>query len=95
MHTAIAAGDNEAAAEIAGELIKAKIAENIAKGKSADKAKNDVYYGVRSSIASNWKEAYLKASSTERAEIRASLYATGAYSSLYALDKTLANWRNG
>ena len=95
MHTAIAAKDNEAAAEIAGELIKAKIAENIAKGKSADKAKNDVYYGVRSSIASNWKEAYLKASSTERAKIRESLYATGAYSSLYALDKTLANWRNG
>ena len=95
MHTAIAAGDNEAAAEIAGELIKAKIAENIAKGKSADKAKNDVYYGVRSSIASNWKEAYLKASSTKRAEIRASLYATGAYESLYALDKTLANWRDG
>lgn len=95
MHTAIAAKDNEAAAEIAGELIKAKIAENIAKGKSADKAKNDVYYGVRSSIASNWKEAYLKASSTERAKIRESLYATGAYSSIYALDKTLANWRNG
>lgn len=95
MHTAIAAKDNEAAAEIAGELIKAKIAEDIAEGKSADKAKNDVYHGVRSSIASNWKEAYLKASSTERAEIRASLYATGAYESLYALDKTLANWRNG
>lgn len=95
MHTAIAAGDNEESARIANEIIEAKIAKKIAEGVSRSEAERNVYYGVRSSITSNWKQAYLSASSTKRAKIRESLYATGAYSSLSALDKTLASWRDG
>ena len=87
MHMAIASGDNEKTAKIAKEIIDAKVAA----GMDRDKA----LYGARSSLSSKWKPIYLAASSTERAKIRESLYATGAYSSLYALDKTLANWRNG
>lgn len=87
MHMAIASGDNEKTAKIAKEIIDAKVAA----GMDRDKA----LYGARSSLSSKWKPIYLAASSTERAKIRESLYATGAYSSLYALDKTLANWRDG
>ncbi len=87
MHMAIASGDNEKTARIAKEIIDAKVAA----GMDRDKA----LFGARSSLSSKWKPIYLAASSTERAKIRESLYATGAYSSLYALDKTLANWRNG
>ena len=87
MHMAIASGDNEKTARIAKEIIDAKVAA----GMDRDKA----LFGARSSLSSKWKPIYLAASSTERTKIRESLYATGAYSSLYALDKTLANWRNG
>ena len=87
MHMAIASGDNEKTAKIAKEIIDAKVAA----GMDRDKA----LFGARSSLSSKWKPIYLAASSTERAKIRESLYATGVYSSLYALDKTLANWRNG
>ena len=95
MHMAIAAHDNEEAARVAGEITEAKIEKKMAEGVSRKKAEQSIYNGVRSSIASNWRQAYLSASSTDRARIRESLYATGAYSSLYALDKTLANWRDG
>lgn len=84
VYVAVAAGNSEESSRLVREIVAGKIAEG--------KTTKEAYSSVRSSLNGKWRDIYLAASSTERAEIRRNLYNTGAYESIYKLDATIRHW---
>lgn len=69
MRRALARGDVERANEIADELFNEKVEEGMAKGKDEKEAQSYARSALKSSLTTEYKDAYIAGDSAERADI--------------------------
>lgn len=92
LHFALDKGSEQTISDISKQIFNAKLNLKRNEGEEYDKAYSSVRSGMRSSITSKWKEAYIAGNSTVKAQIRRRLWATGLWDSLDKLYDTLDRW---
>ena len=95
MHFAIDKGSEQTISDISKQIFNAKLKLKLNEGEEYDKAYSSVRSGMRSSITSKWKEAYIAGNSSEKAQIRRQIWFTRLWDTSYDLDKTLNGWLDG
>lgn len=92
LHFAVESGSDTTIRTVTTEILNAKLKLKLAEGVAYDDAYKSVKQGIRTSLISKFKSAYVAGNSTAQAQIRRQLWSTGLWDSLDKLYDTLDGW---